>query len=126
MKKLIIGIVIVGVAAGLVYFLQSKNDLADTAGLQMETPQSPTATTHAVAIQGFVFAEKSITVKKGDTVVWTNKDSAPHTVTGDNDSGIGSPTLNANGTYSFTFNSAGTFNYHCALHPNMKGAVIVE
>lgn len=93
---------------------------------QPPASQAPVAkpTTYNVLIQGFAFNQKSINVKKGDTVVWTNKDSAPHTVTGSN-GGLASGTLNNGGTYSFTFNSTGTFDYHCAIHPSMIGSVVV-
>ena len=83
-----------------------------------------TAKTYSVSIQNFAFSQKSINIKKGDTVVWTNKDSAPHTVTGVND-GPASGTLNNSSSYSFTFNSAGTFSYKCAFHPSMTGSVVV-
>jgi plastocyanin len=81
--------------------------------------------TYNVSIQSFAFSQKSINIKKGDTVVWTNKDSAPHTVTGGN-GGPASGTLNTGGTYSFTFNSTGTFNYKCTIHPSMTGSVVVS
>lgn len=87
-------------------------------------PPASTPTTHAVSIQGFAFSQASINVKKDDTVVWTNKDSAPHTVTGDGNQ-LSSQTLNNGGTYSFTFTSIGTFNYHCAFHPGMTGTIVV-
>jgi len=83
------------------------------------------STTHNIAIQNFSFVQPTITVKRGDTIVWTNKDSAPHTVTGSN-GGPTSETLQTNGTYSFTFKNIGTFNYICAFHPSMKGVVIVQ
>ncbi len=80
--------------------------------------------THSAVIQNFSFNRSSVIIKKGDTVIWANKDSAPHTVTGDN-GGPSSPTISANGNYSFTFDSAGTFGYHCSFHPSMKGTVVV-
>ncbi|HEV8601382.1 MAG TPA: cupredoxin family copper-binding protein [Patescibacteria group bacterium] len=92
------------------------------------TPNPPPASapaTHTVSIENFAFSDASITIKKGDIVIWTNNDSAPHTVTGDS-GGPGSSNLSANQTYSFTFNTIGTFNYHCAIHPSMKGVVIVS
>ena len=89
-------------------------------------PPAPKPTTHQVSIQGFAFSQSSINVKKGDTVVWANNDSAPHTVTADSGaSGPASQTLNGGNTYSFTFTSAGTFKYHCAFHPGMTGTVLV-
>ncbi len=89
------------------------------------TPPAPTAPapkTYQVNIQNFAFSSNSLSIKRGDTVTWTNKDSAPHTVTG---GGFSSGTLSTNGTYSFTFNSVGTFNYACSFHPSMKGSVVV-
>ena len=88
------------------------------------TPPVPAPKTYNVTIQNFSFDQTALSVKKGDTVIWTNKDSAPHTVTG-NSGGPSSGTLNTNATYSFTFTSAGTFNYHCSFHPSMVGTVTV-
>jgi amicyanin len=82
--------------------------------------------TNSVTIENFAFNPATITVKKGTTVTWTNKDSAAHTVTTDSGSGPTSQLLNQGDSYTFTFNTAGTFNYHCQPHPNMKGTVIVE
>ncbi len=79
--------------------------------------------THNTIIQDFAFNQSSLTIKKGDTIIWTNKDSAPHTVTGDG--GLSSPTLKSNSAYSFTFNTTGTFKYHCSFHPSMNGTVTV-
>ncbi len=87
-------------------------------------PPAPLPMTHNVTIQNFAFNPASITVRAGDTVVWTNKDPMGHTITGNN-GGPSSQTINANGTYSFTFNNVGTFDYHCSIHPSMKGTVIV-
>ncbi len=78
-----------------------------------------------VTIQGFAFTGNSITINVGDTVTWTNTDGAVHTATSDTplfDSG----TLTNGNSYSFTFNTAGTFPYHCNIHPFMTGSVVVQ
>ncbi|MBI2109238.1 MAG: cupredoxin family copper-binding protein [Parcubacteria group bacterium] len=75
-------------------------------------------------IQGFAFSPASITVKKGTTIVWTNKDSVGHTVTGGG-GGPDSRLLGEGESYSFTFNNAGVFNYVCSPHPSMRGTVTV-
>ena len=80
---------------------------------------------HNITIKNFAFSPSSISIKKGDTVIWTNKDSAPHTATG-NSGGPDSPTLSLDQTYSFTFNDVGTLSYFCKFHPSMKGTVIVS
>ncbi|MDO8493636.1 MAG: plastocyanin/azurin family copper-binding protein [bacterium] len=85
-------------------------------------PPAPTVT--SIAIASFAYSPATITVKKGTTVKWTNNDSAPHTVTGIN-GGPASGTLNNGQTYSYTFNSTGSFNYGCAFHGGMFATVNV-
>jgi|ERR1035437_9566531 plastocyanin len=78
-----------------------------------------------VFIQGMAFSPVTLTVTTGTAVKWTNKDGVNHTVTSDNalfDSG----NIATNGTYSYTFNNAGTFTYHCSIHPTMKATIIVN
>ncbi|MBI4894933.1 MAG: cupredoxin family copper-binding protein [Candidatus Aenigmarchaeota archaeon] len=97
-----------------------------------ETPPSPPAETPPgqltipVEIKNFAFDTPTMTIHKGDTVVWTNSDAASHTVTSDSGSELGSQTLNKGDSYTHTFNTSGTFNYHCAFHSGMKATVIVE
>jgi plastocyanin len=86
------------------------------------TQQSKTVT---ASIQSFAFSPTPLTVNKGDMVVWTNKDTAEHTVTGDK-GGPNSPNIAQNQTYSYKFDTVGTFTYYCKIHPNMKGTVIVK
>jgi len=68
------------------------------------------------------FVPKSITIKKGTTVTWTNRDIELHTVTGN---AFDSGNIDKEGTYSRTFNSVGTFEYACAIHPTMTGVIHV-
>jgi plastocyanin len=76
-------------------------------------------------IDNFTFAPQQITVKAGDTVIWTNHDDIPHTVTATNKV-FNSKALDTDDTFSFTFAAAGSFTYFCALHPHMTGSVVVE
>jgi plastocyanin len=87
--------------------------------------QHPTAT-NAVTIQNYSFTPADITVKQGTTVTWTNKDSVAHTVTEtDGQTGPSSSDVNPGATYTFTFSKAGTYHYHCSIHPEMVGTVTV-
>ena len=61
----------------------------------------------------------------GTTVTWTNNDSVAHTSTA-NAGGSNSGTVGPGGRFSFTFQSAGSFPYHCAIHPGMVGTVVVR
>ena len=78
-----------------------------------------------VFIQGMAFSPATLTVAVGTTVKWTNKDGIAHTVT--SDTGLfDSKNVNANGVFSYMFMTAGTFNYHCTIHPSMIAKVIVN
>ena len=77
-----------------------------------------------VSIKNMAFSPGSLSVVTGSTVTWTNSDTTIHTVTADN-GGFNSGNIAIGATYSMVFSSAGTFSYHCILHPEMTGKVMV-
>ena len=79
----------------------------------------------AASIVNFAFSPANLTVTAGSTVTWTNSDSAAHTVTADG-AVFSSSSLTDGGTFSHRFMTAGTFAYHCAIHPSMTGTVTVS
>ncbi len=91
------------------------------------------AANHFVNIEGTTFVPSSITVRAGDTVIWSNTDILNHTVTSGNpcspdgifNSGVLDPET---GIFSFTFNNVGTFKYYCLFHclGGMRGDVTVD
>lgn len=110
---------------------------------------SPAGPPQAMTIKGFAFAPATVEITKGTTVTWKNEDTVPHTVT----TGIAPPTfpprpsgasptpfpslstgdgkvnsgrIEPQGSFSFTFNETGTFNYFCAVHPAMKATLTVK
>jgi len=87
---------------------------------------NPTASTPAatVAIQNFAFVPATVTIKAGSSVTWTNMDTAPHTAT-DLANAFDSGSLTTGQTFNFTFNTTGTFTYHCLIHSMMKTAVVI-
>jgi plastocyanin len=84
------------------------------------------AQTAKVDIDNFSFSPATITVQKGTTVVWTNRDDIPHTVVSSDGRSFKSHALDSDDVYSFTFDTAGRFGYFCSLHPHMQGTVIVQ
>ena len=78
-----------------------------------------------VKIDNFTFNPRTITVKAGTTVNWTNADDIPHTVTSTTQA-FKSKALDTDDKFSFTFTTPGTFTYFCALHPHMTGTIVVE
>jgi len=81
----------------------------------------------SVTINNYQYTPKSIAVKPGATITWTNKQADDnHTVTADNGSFDTGVINKAGGTASLTFNTAGTFTYHCKIHSTMHGTVVVS
>jgi amicyanin len=80
---------------------------------------------NVVTIDNFTFTAPELTVAAGTTVKWINHDDIPHTVV-DKNKAFRSKALDTDGSYSFTFASAGTYDYFCGLHPHMQGKIIVK
>ena len=80
--------------------------------------------THTVVIEGLKFVPENLTVKRGATVVWVNKDPFPHTATakGVFDSG----SIAAGGSWKYAARETGEYPYICTFHPNMKAMLRVE
>jgi len=73
----------------------------------------------------FGFTPPKLAIRVGTTVIWKNRSSAPHTVTSDDGTTFDSGTVAVGGTFHFTFKTAGTFSYHCNIHPYMRSVIIV-
>lgn len=81
-------------------------------------------TAKEVTIDNFTFAPAELSVPVGTTVNWINRDDIPHSVVA-KDKSFRSKALDTDDRYSFTFASAGTYNYFCGLHPHMTGKIVV-
>jgi plastocyanin len=66
-----------------------------------------------------------VTIQRGGTVTWVNNDNTAHTSTS-NTNLWNSPTIAPGASFSMTFANAGTFPYHCTIHPGMVGTVTVQ
>jgi plastocyanin len=104
--------------------------LASCGGASSATTTAGPATTSGaggtqVVMKSFAFEPATVTVKVGDSVTWTNQDSANHTVVADNGE-FKSGDLANGGTFTFAFTKAGSYPYHCSIHPSMKGTVVVQ
>ena len=80
---------------------------------------------NVVTIDNFTFSPKELTVAVGTTIKFVNHDDIPHTVV-DKKLSFRSKALDTDDSYSFTFASAGSFDYFCSLHPQMVGKIIVK
>lgn len=143
-KPAIIAIIVALVVAGLGYFLIFANNDEENESVEPETTQNlpaedtdtedtsqpddaTEAATSAVTIVDGSFGPGTVTVARGTTVTWTNQGSQQHDVTPDTETaGFQQSELLSNGdSYSVTFNTPGTYTYHCSPHPEMTGTVVV-
>jgi len=88
------------------------------------TPKAKKSSSGSVTMINFAFSPASVTVNVGDTVTWTNHDSAPHNATAD-DGSFSTPNINNGQSASHRFTQPGTFSYICTIHPNMHGTIRV-
>ncbi len=132
-NKVIIGGIIVVVVIGAFFLLNKGNSQQMNNQQQSMPPQtqtnstttgSPAMANNAVTIQNMTFSPASLTVKVGDKVTWTNQDSVGHSATAD-DNSFDTGVIAQGQSGSNTFSKAGTYTYHCSVHPSMKATIIV-
>ncbi len=90
---------------------------AAAAGVCSATTEAATVN---AAMDGRAFKPASITAKVGDVIAFTNKDGVPHTATLD-DGSCTTDRLGKDKTGALTFSAAGTYPFHCQVHPDMTG-----
>ncbi len=133
---IVIGIIVLAGIIGAVAYGMNQNKSDDMSTMDMSKDSSKSSSsdsmtakdavsTDSVAIENFDFTPATITVKKGTMVTWTNKDSVQHNVVGDDYNKLNGKLIAKGESFSFKFDEAGTYAYHCSPHPYMKGTVIV-
>lgn len=110
----------------------TTTDTSDTSDAASTTDTTDAAGSAQVTIDNSKFSPEEITVNAGDEVTWKNEDGTAHFVATDNHPshtilpGMESQVLDAGESWSFVFDEVGEWDYHCHLHPNETGTVIVE
>src|SRR3989344_428824 len=89
----------------------------------VEDSLEQTSDQQVVTIENYIYSPNTITVKVGSSVMFKNNDSVAHTATAD-DGNFDTGTIQPGETGEPTFDKAGTYLYHCTLHPNMTGTVV--
>lgn len=121
-------IMLVMVSVLAVLLAACGNDDGDDAGGDVVEPINE-GTVPDVVIENEAFNPDSLDVDVGSTVTWFNNDDQAHTVTsgaaGAPDGYFDSGNIDANSSFSFTFDQPGTYTYFCSIHPNMTGTVNV-
>lgn len=121
MKKIIIALIVLIVVGLGAYYLVFRGVYKS-----VENVNIVSSIGSSVEMKDFSFSPQMLRVKVGTKVTWTNNDSVPHTITSDSDGVLGSSTISPRNSFAFTFTKVGITNYHCSIHPMMKGVVIVE
>jgi len=88
-------------------------------------PATTADSTVEITIDNFTFAPGTITIERGTTVKWLNRDDIPHTVV-EKSLAFRSKALDTDDSFSHQFNEVGEIDYFCSLHPHMRGKVIVR
>ena len=122
-KQLLIPLLIIGVVVASVVSYCSKGSSYGSSGSSSSTNTGTDSNT--VTMQSMSFSKASLTIKKGTTVTWVNNDNITHTVTAD-DNSFNSGDITAGKSFARTFNTTGTFPYHCIYHSMMKATIIVN
>jgi plastocyanin len=130
---IVVILLIIGGAVALTH--KSNNNTPSSNGYSQNnsntnssTSNSQTPTAGSVDIKNMMFTPSQISVQKGAKVTWTNNDTTAHTVIDDlsNVGGPASGSIAPGETYSFTFDKTGSFQYHCSIHPSMRGTIVVK
>lgn len=111
-------------ALALLFFVSSCSKSNYGGGGQQPPPPPPGDNSITINIYNMQFPA-STTVKKGTIVKWYNQDGFAHTVTSDDGSTFNSGNLGGGATFSYTASQTGTFLYHCNIHADMHGKLIV-
>jgi len=90
------------------------------------TPSTSSTTTSGASVKiiDFAFQPSTLTVSVGQEITWTNDGAVPHTVTADNGS-FDSGQLQPGAQYKHSFSAAGTYAYHCSVHPTQMTATVI-
>lgn len=95
----------------------------------LAVPAAPRAqaASRSVTMSGYAFGPATLTIDAGDTVTWSNRDTAPHDVkTTSGPVALHSPMLAKGGTWAYTFSVPGTYHYYCTVHPDMLATLVVR
>lgn len=129
---IVLAILVVGGAVALTH--KSNNNPTSSSNSSTQNTNSTTSNanqasqTGSIDIKNMMFTPSQITVAKGGTVTWTNNDTTTHRVVDDltNVGGPSSGDIAPGSTYSFNFTKTGSFQYHCSIHPSMRGTIVVK
>lgn len=134
MGKIIIIIIIILLILGgafLAFFPGPGDDTVDSkTKTYPNTSQTLGTSKNKISINKSDFQPDTLEIKKGESVTWVNQDGSQHVISSDQEeSGVPkflSSNLNKGDSFTYTFNTKGTYKYHCRINPNLKGVLIIK
>lgn len=113
--------------SGASSFSSVPSSSSSGASLSSASSGSGSVAANAISMENLTFYPSTLTVKVGTRVTWKNDEASmiPHTVTFDVPNAPMSGMMFPGDTFSVTFSGTGSFIYHCMIHPEMKGTVVV-
>ena len=120
-KRLVISLVILLIVIAVVIGIKMMN-----APIKMNNINNTQNSANNIQISGYAFNPSTLTINVGESVSWINKDTMAHTVTSDTGTELNSTPISNGRSYTHTFSTAGTFSYHCTIHPSMKATIVVK
>lgn len=94
--------------------------------IQIQGTNTNVLKTSSISIKNFLFNPETAIIKTGTKVTWVNNDTVSHTIVSDSGNLFNSGDLSPGQSFSFTFVNVSTVDYHCSIHPTMKGKIIVQ
>lgn len=121
-NRVLMGALIVALFVGA---LAGCSKSGSSYGMSSAPPPPPAPKPNVVSISGYAFSPASMTVPKGTTVTWQNGDAVAHTATS-NTGSWDTGAIAGGGNATITFNTSGTYAYHCTYHTMMTGTIVVQ
>jgi plastocyanin len=90
-----------------------------------DTKDPGTSKQNTIEIKDFAFNPRTITIRSGEKITWTNRDEEPHTIVSVEKQFKKSSALDTDQTFTITAGAPGTYTYFCSVHPKMTGTIIV-
>ena len=90
-----------------------------------DAQRQPPGATHTVIIENMQFNPPELHVRRGERIVWVNKDLFPHTATAASRA-FDSGSIAADASWAYVARTAGKYPYGCSFHPSMKGTLEVK
>lgn len=131
MNRVRIAMLVSGLAVGGLVLTSCGEDLLlppqSQPGLQIDCNRDVSIVVNASTLGDQSYQPNPITIARGATVTWINNDTVAHTVTATPDDTLfNSGTIQPGESFTHTFDTVGSFDYLCTIHPSMTGTVIVS